>query len=118
MHRIVAGLCGLLFLAQTFAAAPADPKPADNAAAAAEAEEERESQKLLKSIQWTRGPGEAEVGKYARVKVPEGYWFTAGDGTRKLLEAMGNPTNGSELGFLSPTNLNWSLSLNFRTSVT
>src|SRR5215212_8558451 len=56
MQRFLASLFGLVFLAQTFAAAPA-PKPADTAAD--DAAEERESQKFLKSIQWTRGPAEA-----------------------------------------------------------
>jgi uncharacterized membrane-anchored protein len=103
MRRIIASLFGLVFVAQIFAAAPAEPTPDQTAAA----EEDRESQKLLKSINWKRGPAEADIGTSAKIKVPEGYMFTGGDGTRKLLEAMGNPTNGDELGFLSPTNLQW-----------
>jgi uncharacterized membrane-anchored protein len=41
------------------------------------------------------------------VTVPEGFLFTGGKGTRQLLEAMGNPTSGSELGFLAPTSMVW-----------
>lgn len=104
MHRIIAGLFGLMFIAQIFAAAPADPKPQSETAEEKEAREERE---FLKSIDWKKGPAEADVGDQAKVKVPEGFMFTAGEGTRKLLEAMGNPTGGNELGFLAPTNLNW-----------
>jgi len=108
MRRIIVTLFGLIFIAQTFAAAPADPNPqSDKSPADAETEDERESRKLLNSINWKRGPAEADVGSYAKVKVPEGYWFTAGDGTRKLMEAYGNLTTGNELGFLSPTNLEW-----------
>ena len=102
MHRIFAGLFGLLFIAQIFAAAPA-PKPNETA----EEKEEREEREFLKSIDWKKGPADADVGDQAKIKVPEGYMFTAGEGTRKLLEAMGNPTNGDELGFLAPTNMAW-----------
>jgi len=105
MHRIIACFLSLLFVAPTFAApADATPKPDEQNA---DAQEESETRSLLKKIQWKRGPADAEVGKYAKINVPEGFMFTGGDGTRKLLEAMGNPTNGSELGFLSPTNLQW-----------
>jgi uncharacterized membrane-anchored protein len=109
MNRLIAGLIGFVFLAQAFAAEPAETKPQDNAASAAadEAAEESAKQKFLKSIDWKKGPADANVGEYAKVKVPEGFMFTGGEGTRKLLEAMGNPTNGDELGFLSPTNLSW-----------
>src|SRR5690349_5774925 len=102
MRRIIAGIFGLVFIAQTFAAAsdPA-PKPEEQSSAT----EESETRALLKSIHWTRGPGDANIGSYAKIKVPEGFMFTSGEGTRKLMEAMGNPTNDSELGFLSPTNL-------------
>jgi uncharacterized membrane-anchored protein len=101
MHRIIAGLFGLMFIAQSFAAAPADPKPENETA------EQKEEREFLKSIAWQKGPTEANVGELAKVKVPEGFMFTAGEGTRKLLEAMGNPTHGNELGFLSPTNMKW-----------
>lgn len=103
MHRIIAGLFGLMFVAQLFAAAPADPKPNETA----EEKEEREEREFLKSIDWQKGPVEANVGEYAKLKVPEGYMFTGGEGTRKLLEAGGNPTDGDELGFLAPTNMAW-----------
>lgn len=107
MHRILAGWFGLLLIAQCFSA-PAETKPqTEKDAATAEADDERETQEFLKSINWHKGPTEANIGDQAKVKVPEGFMFTAGEGTRKLLEAMGNPTNGDELGFLSPTNLQW-----------
>lgn len=102
MHRIFAGLFGLLFIAQIFAAAPA-PKPNETA----EEKDAREEREFLQSIDWQKGPANADIGKYAQIKVPEGYMFTAAEGTRKLLEAGGNPTNGDELGFLAPTNMAW-----------
>ncbi|HUS36444.1 MAG TPA: DUF2167 domain-containing protein [Verrucomicrobiae bacterium] len=103
MQRIIAGLFGLMFVAQLFAAAPADPKPNETA----EEKEDREEREFLKSIDWQKGPADADIGKYAKIKVPDGYMFTGAAGTQKLLEAGGNPTNGDELGFLAPTNMAW-----------
>lgn len=62
---------------------------------------------LLSRIQWTKGPGKGDLKSIAEVTVPEGFMFTGGKGTRQLMEAMGNPTSGSELGFLAPTSLVW-----------
>jgi len=62
---------------------------------------------LLDKINWTKGPAKAELKSLAEVQVPEGFMFTSAKGTQKLLEAMGNPTSGSELGFLAPTSLVW-----------
>ena len=105
MQRFIASLFGLIFIVQTAMAAPAPADPQSKPGTAAD--EDSETRTLLKSINWKRGPSEADVGTYAKVKVPEGFIFTAGEGTRKLLEAMGNPTNGDELGFLAPTNMQW-----------
>jgi uncharacterized membrane-anchored protein len=101
MRRIFRTLFGLALIAQCFAAAPTDQKPTSSN------DEDGEARSLFKSINWQRGPADADVGTYAKVKVPAGFMFTTGDGTRKLLEAMGNPTHGNELGFLAPTNLQW-----------
>jgi len=61
----------------------------------------------LDNINWTKGPAKAELKSLAEVQVPEGFVFTGAKGTQKLLEKMGNPTSGSELGFLAPTSLVW-----------
>src|SRR6476469_10872237 len=106
MRHIIASLFGLIFIVQNLAAAPAPSDPQSQPGGAA-ADEDTETRTFLKKIDWKRGPSEADVGSYAKIKVPEGYIFTAGAGTRKLLEAMGNPTNGDELGFLAPTNMQW-----------
>jgi uncharacterized membrane-anchored protein len=107
MRRIIATLFGLVFIAQTFAAALADPKPQDDKSATAAESEDSETRKFLSSLNWKRGPAEADVGSYAKIKIPEGYWFTAAEGTRKLMQAYGNLTTGNEIGLLSPTNLEW-----------
>lgn len=53
------------------------------------------------------GPVKAKLGGIAEIQVPEGYSFTGAEGTKKLMEMMGNTVDGSELGFLTPTNSNW-----------
>src|SRR5438445_8308588 len=61
----------------------------------------------LKRLDWTKGPAKADLKSLAAVEVPEGFVFTGPKGTKQLLEAMGNPTSGTELGFLAPTSLVW-----------
>jgi uncharacterized membrane-anchored protein len=75
-------------------------------AQAADSEASKEPS-ILDNINWTKGPAKAELKSLAEVQVPEGFMFTGAKGTQKLLEAMGNPTSGSELGFLAPTTLVW-----------
>ena len=54
-------------------------------------------------IDWHRGPYIAKLGTVAELKVPDGYEFTDGDGARKYLELTGNPSQGTEIGLLTPT---------------
>jgi len=114
---------GVTFLGAVcvFSAAYASPASAKKAAAKAAAPEEEapgevtgeasaqdsEATKFLNSLQWTVGPGTAKVGNQAEIKVPEGARFTGSAGTRKMLEMMHNPTNGSELGLLTNNELDW-----------
>jgi uncharacterized membrane-anchored protein len=80
---------------------------ADKAAEApAEQAPENEFLKLVKSIAWkTEGTG--TLGGIAQIDVPGGYRFTGTDGTVKLMEAFGNLTSGSELGYISPLDMKW-----------
>jgi uncharacterized membrane-anchored protein len=55
----------------------------------------------LDGIEWVEGPGEGLLGRYAKIAVPEGFRFTGAKGAQLLLEAMENPTSGSELGLLA-----------------
>jgi uncharacterized membrane-anchored protein len=73
---------------------------------AADPEAPREAS-LLDKINWTKGPAKADLKTMAEVQVPDGFMFTGAKGTQKLLEAMGNPTSGTELGFLAPTSMVW-----------
>ena len=53
-------------------------------------------------IHWQQGPTTATLGSNAQIKVPIGYRITDAEGTRALLEQMGNPTSGDEVGLLTP----------------
>jgi uncharacterized membrane-anchored protein len=88
------------------AGAQAQSKPAAEPA-------ESEPERVLRSIAWTEGPASADVGPQARIAVPQAMRFTAGDGTRKMMELMHNPTDGSELGLLTPDDLAWFLTFDF-----
>src|SRR5687767_14934332 len=59
-----------------------------------------------KKLDWVKGPSTANL-QIAQIELPAGYSFTGGDGARQLLQLMGNPTNGRELGLMGPTNLDW-----------
>jgi uncharacterized membrane-anchored protein len=54
-------------------------------------------------IEWTPGPAKVDVGEsLAEVQLPESLAFTGAADARELLEAMGNPTDGSELAIVVP----------------
>ena len=55
------------------------------------------------------GPAEANLGGFAQLNVPVGHFFLDGNTTRELMESGGEPTSGNEVGFLRPTNGNWSV---------
>jgi len=61
----------------------------------------------LANIKWQKGPSVASLGNIAEVRLPEGFMFAGAGDTRLLMEAMENPTSGSELGLLGPENLDW-----------
>lgn len=71
------------------------------------AEKEQKPQSPFEKINWTKGPAKATMKSIAEVDVPEGYIFTDGPNTRTLMEAMGNLTSGTEVGFLAPTSMVW-----------
>lgn len=52
-------------------------------------------------VQWTRGPATVSLGSsVAQLPLTEDYAFTDGAGTRKIMEAMGNPASEREVGLL------------------
>ncbi|MFD2256240.1 DUF2167 domain-containing protein [Luteolibacter algae] len=61
---------------------------------------------FIDSLSWVRS-GTAQIGDRATIVIPEGYRFTGAEGSTKLMDYYGNLTNGSELGYISPENMDW-----------
>src|SRR5512139_4260065 len=56
-----------------------------------------------RKIAWTPGPATVALGDaLAEIRLPEALAFAGADDTRKLLESMGNSTDGSEMGLVVP----------------
>ena len=99
-------LCGALLVLAT-----AIPVVAQKTAEATESSPvqdapENEFNKLVKSVDW-KTDGAGPLGSIANLNIPTGYRFTSSAGTIKLMEAFGNLTNGSELGYISPLDMKW-----------
>jgi uncharacterized membrane-anchored protein len=90
---------------------PAPPAAAEEATPAPA--EESDEANFFKSMSWTMPGEKATIGDLAELAVPEGTRFTGPDGTRKLLEAFHNPTDGSELGLLTTDELDWYIIFDF-----
>ncbi len=54
----------------------------------------------------TAGPIVGDLG-VAQITIPQGYVFAAGNDTKRLMEAMGNPPTDQEVGFYAPEDLKW-----------
>lgn len=67
----------------------------------------QEGQSVLERVKWQRGPSIANLGEVAQIRLPAGYVFANADDTRMLMEALQNPTSGTELGFVGPESLQW-----------
>jgi uncharacterized membrane-anchored protein len=82
------GVCGLA----AADAQPAPPAPAEDQGP---------------DVNWVQGPASGELGSVATVTVPEKYIFAGPDDTKKLMEAMHNPTSGTEMGLIAPMEGSW-----------
>ena len=69
--------------------------------------DEADGQKTTPKLDWLPGPATAKLGDVAEIKVPEGYAFLGAADTKTLLQAMGNRTNGDELGLIAVKESNW-----------
>ncbi len=85
-------------MAQTPAAAPAEPTQAE-----IEAQEKQLIDKI-ESFGWTRS-GKAQLGSLAQVDIPQGWRFTGPQGTRDVLKLFDNVPGSSELGMLTTEGL-------------
>ena len=61
----------------------------------------------LNGVNFLQGPAVGKLGEVAEVQVPAGFVFAGPDDARTILEAMHNPTTGTEMGFLSSLNEDW-----------
>jgi uncharacterized membrane-anchored protein len=64
-------------------------------------------------IKRLEGPATANLGKVAKLDLPEGYTFLDGKTTRDLMKSAGEPVSGDELGLVQPTNAVWSVLFEF-----
>lgn len=54
-------------------------------------------------IAWVEGPTTVDLGEnLAQVRLGEKYLFTGAEETRRIMEQMGNPSDGSEVGMIVP----------------
>jgi len=59
------------------------------------------------------GPTNANLGASGKIQVPEGYVLLDGAASRERLKAAGEPVSGNEVGWLIPTNGEWSVVFEF-----
>ncbi len=58
-------------------------------------------------IQWISGPAKVDLGKsVAQVEMGDAYAFAGADDTMAMMEAMGNPSSGREVGMIVPKDEN------------
>ena len=60
-----------------------------------------------------KGPAKTTLGRYAKLDVPQGYFFINGKDYRAMLKAEGEPVSGDELGMIAPTNGGYSVIFQF-----
>ncbi len=94
------GLSVLVAVSAGALVVPAARAEAAPDAAQAEAEAGAEAEKLFDSIEWQKGPLDADLGTQGTLKVPEGMLFADGDGARAFLRATQNIPSGLEIGMV------------------
>jgi uncharacterized membrane-anchored protein len=60
------------------------------------------------------GPTNANLGGFGKIDVPDRYVLLDGATTRKRLTKAGEPVSGNEVGWLIPTNAEWSVIFEFK----
>src|SRR5437870_4974783 len=71
------------------------------------AQEPNQPRSAFEEAKWQRGPAVVSLGSVAEIRLPKGYMFAGAADTKRLMEAMQNPTSGLECGFVAPDDLNW-----------
>jgi uncharacterized membrane-anchored protein len=67
------------------------------------------AQQQAPNVNWVPGPAQVDLGKVAQLELADGYVFLNAADARKLLAAVGNVPDGSELGLVAPAaeDQNW-----------
>lgn len=73
-----------------------------------------DAKSVFRQVRWLEGPGKGSIGDVAEINVPSGYVFADASDTKRLMEAMQNPTNGTELGLFAPSRFDWFMVFAFR----
>jgi uncharacterized membrane-anchored protein len=71
-----------------------------------------EQQDAIKS-KLVQGPAKVSLDKVSSLALPAGYNFLDGKSTRELMEAVGEPTSGQEMGMIMPTNREFTVVFEF-----
>lgn len=61
---------------------------------------------FMDSLSW-KTEGKGSLGSRADIAIPEGYRFLGSSDASKLMKYYGNLSNGSELGYISPDDMEW-----------
>jgi uncharacterized membrane-anchored protein len=69
--------------------------------------QQSESRSAFDDAKWQRGPAVVPLSGVAQLQVPRGYVFADAADTKRLMEAMQNPTSGNESGFVAPSDFRW-----------
>jgi len=69
--------------------------------------QESQSRSAFEDAKWQRGPAVVSLSEVAQLQLPQGYVFADAADTKRLMEAMQNPTSGNESGFVAPSDFTW-----------
>jgi uncharacterized membrane-anchored protein len=70
------------------------------------AQEPSQDELQLPDVNWIDGPVQVDIGKKAKINVPEGYDFLEPKDTTRLMEFMENPGSVNEY-YLGPQDMSW-----------
>jgi len=71
-------------------------------ASTAYAQEQEKRDPLGSVVKWQKSGGHGKLGDQAQIYIPPGYRFARAEDTKKLMELMGNPVDGDEMGLIMP----------------
>jgi uncharacterized membrane-anchored protein len=73
----------------------------------------QEDAHIYEQINWKAGPYNAVMRDIAEIQVPENFVFAHEEDTQRIMETLGNPTSGTEIGFFAPDTSDWFIVFEF-----